>query len=1168
MWRRILKHALSWPVLLLAGLYAAWLLFGFFAVDPLARRLLPWAGDRFLASRLSVERVDFNPFTLELRARGLALADPQGAPLAGFDQLHANLQVDGLRRWAWHLQDVELQHPRLNLELRQGGATNWDALLHRLQENAGAPSDSMVRLLIDRIKLADGDILVVDASRPGTPVRAALQPLNIDLDALSTLPKDRGAYLLAARLPEQGATLRWKGEIALNPLNSRGEIALDGARVAKLMQALGSVRAESAGTLAATVPYRFEMVRTGQHTQAASFAVSNAQILVRDFTLAAAGGGEPLLAVPEARVSDLSLDSTSRQLRIGAVNLKGGKLAAARDAQGVIDWQKLLPAEATGADQDGGRPPWRIAVQDVHFAGWSARWKDEAYVRPIGVAAEAMDLHATLSGDVGTTLSLALGPVNATVGPVQLSSAGEPVAQLQRVELKDLRVQLPEQKIRAESLALAGARATIKLDAKQRINWADILELRPGESRAVQIQASAPPDLEVARVSAQDVELRIEDASTAQPVVLELAEGRLATQNVRLDPSRAFPLEAAFAVRPGGRIDVRGSVVPGQPSGKLELRLAGLPLKPFAPYVNRFARLKLESGSANLDGKLAFGPGKAGLAVTGNGAFAVDELAIREEDTGDPFLGWKQLASQHVAFTTAPMRLQVGEIVARSPFAKVIIFPDRSLNLQHIRRDDGAAPAAAAAAAASDASGPGFPVTVDRLRIIDGSGEFADLSLTPQFGTKMHELDGVVAGLTTDPSATAQVELDGKVDDYGSVRVRGSVQPFHATDATDIALAFRNLEMARLTPYSGKFAGRRIESGKLSVDLEYKIQHRQLAGANKFVVNRLKLGERVDSPDAMKLPLDLAIALLQDSDGVIDVDLPVRGSLDDPQFSYGAVVWKAIVNVLTKIVTAPFRALGSLLGADSEKFEKVGFDPGSSALAPPEQEKLKLLAQALQKRPALTVSIQPGYDPAADRRALQEDAMRRAAAEASGLRVEAGQDPGPVDVNLYKVQTWLEDRYAAQAGKDDYEKLRAGYKDAEGKKGVMDTQVVERLGRHFGNRDSGPPSAFHAELLERLTKQVPVADSALVALANARAATLREAVVQQGLDAQRVTVGEPAQQAMQDKQVATVLALGAGAAAPAQQPVAWQRASADQARPRRRRPPTSSPNPNRFRRRG
>jgi hypothetical protein len=401
----------------------------------------------------------------------------------------------------------------------------------------------------------------------------------------------------------------------------------------------------------------------------------------------------------------------------------------------------------------------------------------------------------------------------------------------------------------------------------------------------------------------------------------------------------------------------------------------------------------------------------------------------------------------------------------------------------------------------------------------------------------MHDLGGVVTGLSNDPATTAQVELDGKVDDYGSARVRGSIQPFRATEFTDLTLTFRNLEMTNLTPYSGKFAGRKIDSGKLSVDLEYKIKNRQLAGENKFVINKLKLGERVDSPDAMKLPLDLAIALLQDSNGIIDLDLPISGSLDDPQFSYGRIIWKAIVNVLTKLVTAPFRALGKLLGISSEKLESVDFDPGSSALLPPEQEKLKTLSEALAKRPALTLTLEPGYDPEADRRALQELAMRNDAVAVAGIKLAAGEAPGPVDVNNYKIQTWLEDRYAERVGKEAYKELRASYQDknASAAARVMESEMVERLARRFKTRDTGPASAFHAELLERLTRQTKIDDDALVKLAQARGQAMHDALIKLGLDAGRVGVAAPEKHTAKDKLVPSKMSLGA-AKSPAAEP--------------------------------
>lgn len=1128
---RFLQHARSRPVLALAALYVLYLAASFFLVDPLARRLLPWAGERMLASRLTAQEVTFNPFTLEVQVLGLVLAEADGRPLAGFDRLHANLDVTGLARWAWRLRSVELERPRAWVELRRDGSSNWSALATRLRERAGPPSQRMARVLVDRIRIADGDLAYTDAARAGEPVRATLHPLAIELAALSTLPEDRGDYLLAARLPDQGALVRWKGDIALNPLVSQGEVAVEGARIARLLPLLarGPV-ARAGGTLSANLHYRFALLRSPARQDVPALTLSHAQLQVRDFSLAPAAGGDPLLRVAETRVADVSLDTVRRELTVGSVSLDGGRFSASRDAHGTIDWQALFPPPGPGgaeAPAAAGAAPWKVAVRAIRLAAWSGRWSDASYERPLGATADGLGLEASLAGELGPAARIAIGPLQATGGTAVLTSGGEPVARLERSAVQDLHVQWPGPRVRIASIALGGASTAVLLDREQRLNWAAILRKRSDLPRPPEAATGTVPDLQVAHVTADGIALQFRDASTDSPVALDLAGGRIALSEVGLAPDRPIPLEAAFDVRQGGRITARGSVVPGAPSGQLQLALAGLALQPFAPYVNRFARLHLHAGTAGARGKLDFAPGKSGPRLDYRGGFAVDDLAITEEDSGEAFLGWKKLSSDTLRLTLGPDRLHIAELAAVNPFGRLIIFEDQTLNLQRIRRAPAAEPAAATSAPAASAA---FPVVIERLRVSGANVEFADLSLRPQFGTRMHEVGGVVSGLASDPAATAQVELDGKVDDFGSARVRGTVQPFHATESTDLTLAFRNLEMNRLTPYSGKFAGRRIASGRLSVDLEYKIRQRQLAGTNRFVVNKLRLGEPVDSPEATRLPLDLAIALLEDADGVIDLDLPVSGSLDDPQFSYGAIVWKAIVNVLTKLVTAPFRALGALLGIDSGKMEAVAFDPGRSALLPPEQEKLKLLADAMAKRPALTLTIEPGYDPQADRRALQEAAMRARAAEAAGLRVAAGEDPGPVDVNNYKVQTWLEDGYVAQAGREAYDQLRASHRgqDAGAVQRMLDSETLERLGRRFRTREDGPPSAFHAELLERLTREVPVPDSALVALAQERARVLRAAIVEHGLSADRVQVGAATPQPAKDRQVPIGLALGAG----------------------------------------
>jgi uncharacterized protein involved in outer membrane biogenesis len=1149
MWGRIVKIALSLPFLIVAGLFGLYLVFGFFLVNPLAQKLLPWVGENTLASQLSAQQVRFNPLTLEATVDGLKLAEKSGAPLAGFERLYVNVDTTGLFRWAWRIRDIQLDQPHANLEVRRGGKLNWAELIAKLNEDKQPPSDTIARVLIDHIKIDRGHVTYVDANRPGKPFTAVLEPLGIELDGLSTLPEDRGDYLIAAKLPEQGGTLKWKGDVGLNPVASSGELGLEGVRLTNLLRVIKSPRNFElpSGTLAAGLRYRFAMVQDKTGEDVPWLQVNGANLIVQNLALAPRGGGEPVLQLTEAHVNDANLDLATRRVDVAGVSLLGGKFAATRDVKGMLDWQTLFAVtESSAAPKpaaaEAAAPiaPWKIGVREIKLADWVAHFTDQGYATPLGLAAEGFGLTAALTGEVGATTVIDVGPVNAALGPLRVLSGSQQVAELRHAALVNAGMKLAENRLDIEAVELNDAKTTITLDKKRNLNWADILQKAPGAPAAAPARADTAPatplDVQLARLSLNGLEVDIVDQFPPKPVRVHVAKGFVTLKDLSLDLNKAVPLEAGFALRQGGRLDAGGTVIPGKASGRLDLKLVALSLKPFASYVNQFARLNLHSGTASTRGRLAFEQAKSGMKLDFNGGFAVDDLAITEEETEEAFLGWKKLSSASLQVRLAPNRLRMNELVALNPFGKVIIFEDKTINLQRVLRTSDTpvardAPRPQPKVEPRPADQPAaFPVAVERVRIVGANAEFADLSLTPQFGTRMHDLGGVITGLSTDPATTAQVELDGKVDDYGSARVRGSIQPFRATEFTDLKLTFRNLEMTAMTPYSGKFAGRKIDSGKLSVDLEYKIKNRQLAGENKFVINKLKLGERVDSPDAMKLPLDLAIALLQDSNGIIDLDLPISGSLDDPQFSYGKIIWKAIVNVLTKLVTAPFRALGKLLGVSSEKLESIDFDPGSSALLPPEQEKLKTIADALAKRPALDLTLEPGYVPEADRRALQELAMRREAVAVAGINLAAGEAPGPVDVNTYKIQTWLEDRYAERAGKEAYKKLRESFQDKSvgAAARVMDSPLVERLGRRFKDRDEGPASAFHAELLERLTQLAKIDDDALVKLAEARGQAMREELIRQGLDSARLSLAAPTKQAVREKLVPSKMSLGVG----------------------------------------
>jgi hypothetical protein len=398
--------------------------------------------------------------------------------------------------------------------------------------------------------------------------------------------------------------------------------------------------------------------------------------------------------------------------------------------------------------------------------------------------------------------------------------------------------------------------------------------------------------------------------------------------------------------------------------------------------------------------------------------------------------------------------------------------------------------------------------------------DFADLSLVLPFATRVHALNGVVIGVGSDPASRATVKLEGRVDEFGQMKVDGALNPFQPKVFTDLAVVFRNVPMNPFTPYSVTFVGRRIVAGTLDLNLEYKIDRGELVGDNKVVVRRLQLGERVESPGAMRLPLDLAIAILSDSRGVIDLALPVRGNVDHPEFSYGHLVWQALVNVITKIATAPFRALAGLFGGGAETVDAIAFEAGSDRVSPPEREKLKRVAEVLGQRPRLKLTVHGRYEAKADGEALRALRVRQDLARRLELKVDPGEDPGPVAFDRPKSQRALERLYADRGA--EIKEFQAGYEKTTGKKAERVNPVMAMLDRGAGDR------GFYEALFRKLVETAPLPETELTELGRRRAEAAARILKELAAVTDRVDVGAPeAADRAERNTVSTRLELGA-----------------------------------------
>lgn len=721
---------------------------------------------------------------------------------------------------------------------------------------------------------------------------------------------------------------------------------------------------------------------------------------------------------------------------------------------------------------------------------------------------------------------------------------------LPEISVTPSRIDLAAHAAEIGAISLKNGRIALRRDAEGGIDLVATLHaLAPAADTKPAPAADAPPAAPwryaIERLGVAGFGLGVNDESMTPALHLGLEEIAIDTAGLSENLARPLPLKAALRVASGGKLALEGKLVPATAAIDVQLRLDDLALKPAQAFIGKHAALDLADGRLSAVGRVQHDAKASGY----RGSFAIDALRLNEAGTDKIFLGWKALGSKQLDVT--PQKLQVGELLLDGLDTQLLIAKDGSTNFKRILRQPEAPPKPEGAAVAvspaptpaveakpgADAK-PAFLINIDRLRFRDGELDFADESLIFPFGTRIHKLRGSIAGLSSRPGSAGQLELDGQVDDFGMARAVGQVDPFDPTGFTEIKLVFRNLEMTRLTPYSATFAGRRIDSGKLSLDLDYNIRKRQLQSNNQVVIDKLVLGERVQSPSAKDLPLDLAIALLEDSDGRIDLGLPITGSLDDPQFSYGAIVWKVITNVLGKIVTAPFRALGALFGSGDEKLESIAFEAGARRLTPPEREKLVKLAAALNKRPALALGVNGTWN-SADRVALQDLQLRRTLLEKSGQQIDPQGDPGPISTRALTIQAALESLFGERFGKAELDGLKQGFRSAN------PGQMEENLGGRMMSRLTGlvrPPrqlndselgalkgADFHAVLYQRLREKEAIADERLQQLAQARGDATLAVLKEARAPVERVSLGAPEKLAGDEHEVALKLVLGKAA---------------------------------------
>jgi hypothetical protein len=619
-------------------------------------------------------------------------------------------------------------------------------------------------------------------------------------------------------------------------------------------------------------------------------------------------------------------------------------------------------------------------------------------------------------------------------------------------------------------------------------SWSEDLTASPDDTVSSPPEESKAVQLAIANISLEQFDIGIEDRRFEKPLRIDVQPLTIGVRNYHSQPGSPFDFDVKAELASGGSIGLSGKAAADGPTLDADIEITALSIMPVQPYVSQTTNLLLESGDLAVTGKLRSGQEET---LSFAGRVSLSSLSSSDAIKKEKFLSWKDLTLENVGFELDKRNLSIGSVVATEPFGRIAIARDGRINIQDvfssdqaIEADEKAIPETASPATDKEKA---FNILVGQIRIDNGETDFSDMSLPLPFAARIHTMNGKVSAFSTEEGAPAGLDFEGTVNEFGSSSVKGKLDPFAPDRQADLNVAFQNVEMSSLTPYTAKFGGYRIDSGKLSLAVHYVVEDGQLNSGNRIIIDNLTLGDKVESPDAMNLPLKLAVALLKDSDGRIDLDLPVSGDVDDPEFHYGQVVVKVMGNVLKKLITAPFHFLARLVGAEGDDFQYVSFQPGVSDVPPPAQENLAKLAGAMDQRPQLSLALHGAWDPTLDGDAIQQRKLDDLVQQRLEKNMPRGDNP---------VRKTLES-------------LFDGFYGAEARKALVSKHTSAPTTE---SGDKAKPtldeSAYVSELRARLEETQSATTDELTALGDARAEAIRQVLLADGsMTEDRVTLG-------------------------------------------------------------
>ena len=864
---------------------------------------------------------------LSIAIQGLEIKEKNDKPFVASERFFCVIDVlESLSTATVVIKEVLLDKPSIHIAKDKKGNFNFNDLASNNESPKPAGQDDFP-LVIKHLLVSAGKLVWEDQTQ-SKAIKTTLNPLQITIDNLRTKADGQGNFNLAVGI-ESGGQVDLSGSFTIKPILAKGQLSLKDINLEAILALAKLKSIQGKANLATDFEINYAGNKLALKANQAKLNVSN---------YAYVSSAQTIKAVELTHETDLTFNYQPTQW-----------LFEAKAAKSTIDHIHLQDKVLGKVAKLAMTATLRVKQENEHLDFIARQGKLE-------------------------------------VNGIELAEPDKPLLTLPVVALQGIEFNLNDQKISLASLVAKDADIKAWLTKEGNLNYQELFatdKTQGIEENRAKIATKKPWHINAQSIALNNFSLDFTDHTLPKPLTTNLKPINFTVSNYSNSEDAKLPIQLSVGVNKTGMIAFNGNAAMKPLAVDFNVEAKGIDLDKFQLYYDKFVDLDVIDGTAGINGNLSISEKNADLDLKFKGSTNVVDFLTRDHRVHKDLVKWGKLTLNDITVDLLENRYTASSLVVDKPYARVTIRKDKTINFSDILKANQTQLATpqtsikisqtipAKTSVKPSAVKPAI-FKLGKIKIIDGFSDFTDLSLILPFAAHIKGLDGGASGISSATNSSIDISLKGNAYDLSPVDISGKVSPFIGD--YNVEVNFNGLPMPLVSPYMVQFAGYKVEKGKMTLALKYKLANKQLTASNSLLIDQFELGEKIDNPNAVSIPLKLAVALLKDANGRIKFEVPVTGSLENPKFNIRAIIVDAITNALGKVISSPFTALGSLFGSE-EDLSTIQFTAGNATLDKLQDSKLSKIADALRERPGLTLEIKGAAFQEQDWPAISDDAL-------------------------------------------------------------------------------------------------------------------------------------------------------------------------------------------------